>query len=171
MSDDRVFVRSKWGTSRYVYNADNPIGMALIIGSLLFAAAGMYWLYHPDLFESGWKGDDLRKGVSGATAELSAEKRSGPGGDSYLFADILKQDIVEHGQGPADALKVTLASEPAQWDVLKGGLQKASYSVSARGTDTAFCLHVSAMAKAKSIDYDYVNFTIGNGACPSTDMQ
>ncbi|MFE5096726.1 hypothetical protein ACFRCI_42090 [Streptomyces sp. NPDC056638] len=35
--DEPVFIRSKWGTSRYVYNPRNPIGLALIVISLLFA--------------------------------------------------------------------------------------------------------------------------------------
>ncbi|MFF1506465.1 hypothetical protein [Streptomyces sp. NPDC058326] len=29
-NDEPVFKKSKWGTSRYVYNANNPIGLALI---------------------------------------------------------------------------------------------------------------------------------------------
>ncbi|RVU21443.1 hypothetical protein EOT10_25860 [Streptomyces antnestii] len=165
MSDDRVFVRSKWGTNRYVYNAANPIGMALIIGSLLFAAAGMFFLYHPDLFKGGWDGGDLRKAVSGATAELSAEKALGPGGDSGLYGDVLKQKINEHGHGPEDAVKVVLASKPAESDLWSGGLEEASYTVSARGTGTALCLHVSAMKKAKAMGYDSVDFTVDDGAC------
>ncbi|MFH8712690.1 hypothetical protein OHB11_33505 [Streptomyces zaomyceticus] len=28
-----VFKKSKWGTNRYVYNADNPIGLTLIIAT------------------------------------------------------------------------------------------------------------------------------------------
>ncbi|GGT62532.1 hypothetical protein GCM10010207_72530 [Streptomyces atratus] len=35
--DEPVFIRSKWGTSRYVYNPRNPVGLALILISLLFA--------------------------------------------------------------------------------------------------------------------------------------
>ncbi|MFF2406768.1 hypothetical protein [Streptomyces sp. NPDC058092] len=35
--DEPVFIRSKWGTSRYVYNPRNPVGLALILSSLLFA--------------------------------------------------------------------------------------------------------------------------------------
>lgn len=39
--DEPVFKRSKWGTNRYYYNPDNPIGLALIVISLLFAATMM----------------------------------------------------------------------------------------------------------------------------------
>ncbi|MGW3329757.1 hypothetical protein ACWDF9_04295 [Streptomyces rubiginosohelvolus] len=30
--DEPIFIRSNWGTSRYVYNPRNPVGMGLIIG-------------------------------------------------------------------------------------------------------------------------------------------
>ncbi|MEU2828043.1 hypothetical protein ABZ667_05130 [Streptomyces lavendulae] len=36
--DEPVFKRSKWGTNRYYYNPHNPVGLALIIISLVFAA-------------------------------------------------------------------------------------------------------------------------------------
>ncbi|QES49902.1 hypothetical protein DEJ50_20830 [Streptomyces venezuelae] len=29
--DEPVFIRSKWGTNRYVYNPNNPVGRALIV--------------------------------------------------------------------------------------------------------------------------------------------
>ncbi|WP_327274584.1 hypothetical protein OG609_23290 [Streptomyces sp. NBC_01224] len=35
--DEPVFIRSKWGTSRYVYNPRNPIGLALILITPLLA--------------------------------------------------------------------------------------------------------------------------------------
>lgn len=37
MDDEPVFKKSKWGTSRYVYNPNNPIGLALIVASVGFA--------------------------------------------------------------------------------------------------------------------------------------
>ncbi|MDI3407814.1 hypothetical protein [Streptomyces cavernicola] len=36
-----VFKKSRWGTSRYVYNLNNPVGLALAIGSVLFAVVMM----------------------------------------------------------------------------------------------------------------------------------
>ncbi|MFC9705254.1 hypothetical protein ACFTWD_31710 [Streptomyces sp. NPDC056943] len=39
--DEPVFKRSKWGTSRYTYNPRNPVGLALIVISLLFAGTMM----------------------------------------------------------------------------------------------------------------------------------
>ncbi|MFI2028032.1 hypothetical protein [Streptomyces buecherae] len=37
-----VFKKSQWGTNRYVYNANNPIGLALIIISCVVFAVFMY---------------------------------------------------------------------------------------------------------------------------------
>lgn len=39
--DEPLFKKSRWGTNRYVYNADNPIGLALIVGSVVFALVGI----------------------------------------------------------------------------------------------------------------------------------
>ncbi|MFJ7587486.1 hypothetical protein ACIQZO_08810 [Streptomyces sp. NPDC097617] len=36
--DEPVFKRSKWGTNRYEYNPRNPIGLALIVITLVFGA-------------------------------------------------------------------------------------------------------------------------------------
>ncbi|MFF0433613.1 hypothetical protein ACFYU9_15450 [Streptomyces sp. NPDC004327] len=48
--DDRdyepVFKKSKWGTNRYTYNPDNPIGLALIIGSVVLAVVVLGTLDH-----------------------------------------------------------------------------------------------------------------------------
>ncbi|MFF2569909.1 hypothetical protein [Streptomyces sp. NPDC058084] len=37
MDDDHepVFRKSRWGTNRYTYNPRNPIGLALIVGTLV----------------------------------------------------------------------------------------------------------------------------------------
>ncbi|MBT2452617.1 hypothetical protein J7F03_37375 [Streptomyces sp. ISL-43] len=39
--DEPVFKRGKWGTNRYTYNPNNPIGLALIIVSLVFVGTMM----------------------------------------------------------------------------------------------------------------------------------
>ncbi|MFE7185656.1 hypothetical protein [Streptomyces erythrochromogenes] len=41
MSDEPVFKRSKWGTNRYYYNPRNPVGLALIVVTLLFVGTMM----------------------------------------------------------------------------------------------------------------------------------
>ncbi|MFD4997262.1 PIG-Y family protein [Streptomyces buecherae] len=40
--DEPVFKKSQWGTNRYVYNANNPIGLALIIISCVVFVVFMY---------------------------------------------------------------------------------------------------------------------------------
>ncbi|MEV3856012.1 hypothetical protein AB0J38_17015 [Streptomyces sp. NPDC050095] len=165
-ADDRVFIRSKWGTNRYVYNPHNPAGMTLIVGSLLFAAGGMFWLYHPDLFKGGWDDAGLRSAVSGATAELSQDPAVGPG--SGMFEEVVAEKIAEHGDGPADGLTVTAASAPATADLWKGGPENADYTVTARGTETALCLHAFARRAPKAAGYESVSFTVADGACPDS---
>lgn len=45
MSDhEPVFKRSPWGTSRYVYNPNNPVGLALIVISVLVGGIVMLML-------------------------------------------------------------------------------------------------------------------------------
>ncbi|MFJ8073777.1 hypothetical protein ACIQ7Q_07510 [Streptomyces sp. NPDC096176] len=39
--DEPVFKRSTWGTNRYYYNPNNPVGLFLIIASVVFAIVMM----------------------------------------------------------------------------------------------------------------------------------
>ncbi|MFJ7777951.1 hypothetical protein [Streptomyces yangpuensis] len=39
--DEPVFKRSRWGTNRYYYNPRNPVGLALIVITLIFTATMM----------------------------------------------------------------------------------------------------------------------------------
>ena len=39
--DEPVFKRSKWGTNDYVYNWRNPVGLALIIFSVLLVVVAL----------------------------------------------------------------------------------------------------------------------------------
>ncbi|UKY47791.1 hypothetical protein [Streptomyces inhibens] len=163
---DRIFIYSKWG-GRYVYNWNNPIGLALIVGSLLFAIGGLYVLYHPGLLNgsSTWDGGELRSAVKAASSELSSEAKFGPGTINY--EDILRASIAEHGHSSEDALTITLASEPAQDAMFYGGVEKADYTVTADGTDTAFCLNAYAVKRKRAMDYDYITISVGDGACPA----
>ncbi|MEW2489515.1 hypothetical protein [Streptomyces sp. NPDC048411] len=148
-------------------NPHNPVGRALIIGSLLFAVGGMYFLYHPGLLSGSdnWDGDELRSGVTAATAKLSSEAQFGPGTINY--EEILQAGIAEKGHSSQDAVTVTLASEPPDSAVFNGGAEQADYTVTADGTDTAFCLKVYAMKRKQAMGYDFVTTSIGEGACPS----
>lgn len=39
--DEPVFKRSRWGTSRYVYNHRSPVGLALILITVVVVGIGM----------------------------------------------------------------------------------------------------------------------------------
>ncbi|MEW9517388.1 hypothetical protein [Streptomyces tubercidicus] len=39
-----VFKKSNWGTNRYVYNPNNPVGVVLIILSVVFALVMMFMM-------------------------------------------------------------------------------------------------------------------------------
>ncbi len=167
---DRIFIRSKWGTSRYVYNPRNPVGRALIVGSLLFVAGGMYLLYHPDLFEAShdWNGSELRDAVTTAAAELSRDTQLGPGSGGGMYDDILRSGIAEAGHRSPDGLSVALASEQPRSAVLEGGAEQARYTVTADGTDTAFCLDVHALKRKLEMGYDSVSISVEEGVCPDS---
>ncbi|PWK71311.1 hypothetical protein BCL76_104417 [Streptomyces sp. CG 926] len=44
--DEPVFKRSKWGTNRYYYNPANPVGLALIVISLVFVVTMLILMTH-----------------------------------------------------------------------------------------------------------------------------
>ncbi|MCC3774959.1 hypothetical protein [Streptomyces sp. UNOB3_S3] len=162
---DRIFVRSRLGPNRYVYNPENPVGLALIVGSLLFAIGGMYLVHHPGLLSGSntWDGGELRSAVNAATAELSSEAQFGPGVINY--EDVLRSSIAKHGHSSQDALAVKLASEPPKPVLFEDGVEKADYTVTAEGTDTAFCLRVYAVKRKLAMRYDALSISISDGAC------
>ncbi|GAA2569624.1 MULTISPECIES: hypothetical protein [Streptomyces] len=165
---DRPFIRSKWGTNRYVYNPHSPVGRALIVGSLLLVVGGVYLIRHPDLLSSsdGWEGSELRSAVTDATAELSRESEFGPGGTA--FEDVLEAAIARHGGGSKAAPTVSLASEPADSGLIDGGLEQADYTVTADGTDASFCLDVTAAKRKSARGYEFVSIGIDDDACPTS---
>ncbi|MFB6988183.1 hypothetical protein ACFC0C_31590 [Streptomyces sp. NPDC056178] len=167
--DERIFIRSKWGTNRYVYNPGHPVGRALIVGSLLFGLGGMYLLYHPGLLNGAdtWDAGELRSAVAAATTELSNDARFGPG--TVNFEDILEADIAKHGHSSQHALTVVLASEPPESALIDGGAEQADYTVTAEGTDAAFCVEVHAMKRRLATGYESVAISVGDGACRDAD--
>ncbi|MFF4571292.1 hypothetical protein [Streptomyces sp. NPDC001410] len=44
--NEPVFKRSKWGTNRYEYNPQNPLGLALIVLSVAFAVVMLLLMQH-----------------------------------------------------------------------------------------------------------------------------
>ncbi|WKN18513.1 hypothetical protein NEH83_32580 [Streptomyces sp. JUS-F4] len=135
--DEPIFVRSNWGTSRYVYNPRNPIGMGLIIGSLLFAAGAMYYLHA----SSSWSEGELRDAVNVAVRELEATPQtlgSWTGGYKSMIRDALE----ESGEGPSTGgvVYVEAANDPYDEDA---NPSVDLFEVRAKDVDAAFCLSVS----------------------------
>ncbi|WP_406330999.1 hypothetical protein [Streptomyces sp. NBC_00203] len=127
--DEPVFVRSKWGTNRYVYNPNNPLGLVLIIGSLLFAAGGMYYLRasssHPD---TSWSEGELRSAVHQAAQDLEKEPQYT---DAYLgYGETIKGAVEQTGKGPSYGVRVSTGPY--------------DYTVTGDGTDAKFCMQVIA---------------------------
>ncbi|WP_329584921.1 hypothetical protein OG298_00565 [Streptomyces sp. NBC_01005] len=63
MSEEPVFIRSKLGTSRYVYNYRNPVGLALIILTPLVALGVLFGMQAESTWSEGELRDAVRKGV------------------------------------------------------------------------------------------------------------
>ncbi|GAA4895968.1 hypothetical protein ACFPM3_16095 [Streptomyces coeruleoprunus] len=99
--NEPVFIRSRWGTRRYVYNPGNPIGLALIIGTLLFAGGMMYNLQE-DLSWSEWELDDA---VHAAARTLETTPQRLTFGDDY--ADLIHDAIDATKEGPSTHVKVS----------------------------------------------------------------
>ncbi|MGW1295783.1 hypothetical protein [Streptomyces sp. NPDC002533] len=134
--DEPIFIRSNWGTSRYVYNPRNPVGAGLIIGSLLFAGIFMYSLHA----SSSWSEGELRDAVNVAVRDLEATPQtlgSWTGGYKSMIRDALE----ESGEGPSTGgLDVKNANDPYDKDADPA---VDLFEVTAEDVDTTFCLSVS----------------------------
>jgi hypothetical protein len=140
MSDDHdaepVFVRSKWGTSRYVYNANNPVGMALIVASLLFAAGGMYALHD----SSSWSEGELHDAVRAAADSLNAAPQQ-VGGWSGDYEQLIADAIEASGEGPEHGI-VSVAPENDDADIAAQP-DSESFEVTTDDVDAVYCVRVS----------------------------
>lgn len=128
MSDDEpVFIRSKWGTNRYVYNPNNPVGLALIALTLVVALGAL--IIHE--FESTWSDGELRDAVQQANRTLDGSIH-----DPYRYTSISDQirDAVESsGAGPGLGVDVRDEGHDA-------------YEISTDDTEVRFCMRVTAPA-------------------------
>jgi hypothetical protein len=143
MSEDHdaepVFVRSKWGTNRYVYNANNPVGMVLIIASLLFAAGGMYSLHD----SSSWSEGELHDAVHAAVDSLNAAPQQ-VGGWRGDYEELIADAIEASGEGPEHGI-VSVSSENYGADIA-GEPDSESFEVRTDDVDAVYCLRVSPPA-------------------------
>lgn len=159
--DEPIFVRSDWGTSRYVYNPNHPIGVALIIGSLLFAAGGMYYLHA----SSSWSEGELRDAVHTAVRDLESERHTfstWTGGYDRLIRDALE----ESGEGPSTGgvLHVEDANDPYDENA---DPSVDLFEVTAKDVDATFCLGVSPPEPEPALENITVSLsvTVEEGRC------
>ncbi|MGW1105346.1 hypothetical protein [Streptomyces sp. NPDC002540] len=50
-----------------------------------------------------------------------------------------------------------------------GGAEQADYTVTAEGTDAAFCVEVHAMKRRLATGYESAAISVGDGACLDAD--
>ncbi|MER7173983.1 hypothetical protein [Streptomyces mesophilus] len=137
-----VLVRSKWGTNRYVYNTSSPVGVALIIGSLLFAGIMLYSLHAG----SRWTEDDLRDAVYQAAGDLhgAADPNGELLSDSPLAGDSDYNPYAMYDQGLIqDAIEDTgigASSGLVVQDAESGG---SGYEVSTFDTESTYCIRLT----------------------------
>ncbi|MEV6199047.1 hypothetical protein AB0M64_03630 [Streptomyces sp. NPDC051771] len=124
MSEEPVFVRSGWGTGRYVYNHRNPVGLALIVLASLVALGVLFGARA----ESTWSEGELRDAVRRAVADLE-----GKGHYTTLAGDrgfLIAEAIQESGIGPRYGVETHKEED--------GG-----YTVGTEDTDTEYCVRVA----------------------------
>ncbi|WP_330299824.1 hypothetical protein [Streptomyces sp. NBC_00503] len=69
--DEPVFKRSQWGTNRYYYNARNPVGLVLIVitvlavGTMLILMANRAGPFAPPPAPAPWNSPSAAPGSSG----------------------------------------------------------------------------------------------------------
>jgi hypothetical protein len=124
VSEEPVFVRSKWGTNRYVYNVNNPVGRALIVLALLIAGGVLFGLHA----ESTWSEGELRDAVRKGVADLEGRRHFTSLDDDH--GSLITEAIRETGIGPrygVDARKE----------------ESGQYTVSTKDTETEYCVRVT----------------------------
>ncbi|MEE1942628.1 hypothetical protein V1L54_25025 [Streptomyces sp. TRM 70361] len=153
-----VFVRSPWGTNRYVCNPRNPAGMTLIVLSLCLAAGFLHHLSD----SSAWTEDELREAAHEATGVLAEEPHSFP---SHLGHAEWLEERVEEAVDEAGGLNVApgLRVEPAE--------QFGHHRITTTDTRAVFCLRVELSAADPEEDSDAGHGTVsGERPVPRYDL-
>ncbi|OII60551.1 hypothetical protein BJP40_09805 [Streptomyces sp. CC53] len=135
--DEPVFKRIG---GRWAYNPGNPVGRALIVGSLLFAVAMMYGLHA----SSRWSEGELRDAVHAAADALEGQpQRNGTIAFSG-YAGIVEDAVEATGTGPEYALGLHVAEMNSETDGDGPGTAAADrFEITTDDTTTAYCLSVS----------------------------
>ncbi|SDL02448.1 hypothetical protein [Streptomyces indicus] len=137
-----VFIRSRWGTSRYVYNHRNPVGVALIIGSLLFAGIMLYSLQAG----SSWSEGELRDAIHQAVEELDGA--ADPNGELLSDSPLAGVDdynpYAMYDQGLIEsAIEDTGIGAPHGLLVQDAESGASGYEVTTLDTDSTYCIRLT----------------------------
>ncbi|WP_406861687.1 hypothetical protein ABZO31_14880 [Streptomyces sp. HUAS MG47] len=130
MSEEPVFIRSKWGTSRYVYNHNNPVGLALIILTPIIAFGALFLMQA----ESSWSDGELRDAVRQANRTLDGSVHA-----PYVHSSVsihIRDAVEETGVGPDLGVKVFEYDE-------------GQYEISTDDTTVEFCMQVKELLLEK----------------------
>ncbi|MFH9955879.1 hypothetical protein ACH4OX_16900 [Streptomyces roseolus] len=124
MSEEPVFVRSGWGTGRYVYNHRNPVGRALIVLASLVALGGLYGVRA----ESTWSEGEFRDAVHQGVADLDgkAHYTTLAGDHGFLIVEAIRKTDI----GPRYGVETHQGED--------GG-----HTIGTEDTDTEYCVHVT----------------------------
>ncbi|GGT52011.1 hypothetical protein [Streptomyces purpureus] len=148
-----VFVRSKWGTSRYVYNPNNPAGLALIVLSVLFAIGGMYSMRS----SSEWSEDELREAVHQAARTLDDSSTSQTEWTVHVdYGPRIRDAIARTGAGPRYGVDVSEVEDDAH-----------VYEITADDADAAHCMTITEAPEPIVNHYRTVrlNVSVTDRAC------
>ncbi|HET6358039.1 hypothetical protein [Streptomyces sp.] len=128
-----VFVRSAWGTNRYVYNPHNPAGLVLIVFSLLFAIGAMYYVQS----SSKWSDGELREAVHQAAEALDASPvQKSEWTDHIDYRPLIDDAIEKSGMGPRYGVQVSQVDDDTN-----------VYEITADGTDGVHCMTITEAAE------------------------
>ncbi|MEV5311578.1 hypothetical protein [Streptomyces sp. NPDC052610] len=123
-NDEPVFLRER-GT-RFVYNPRNPIGLALIVLTVVGVIAYMYHLHD----SSQWSEDEFRDAVREAEQRLEAEPQRILG-FSIGYEDLIQEAVEEADDAP----EIPLVSVEE--------IDSTTFEAGTKDVDTSYCLTVS----------------------------
>ncbi|MEU0132740.1 hypothetical protein ABZ172_01680 [Streptomyces sp. NPDC006296] len=159
--DEPVFIRSNWGTSRYVYNPRNPIGLALIIGTLVLVG-GFFWHLRAS---STWSEGEFRDAVHSAARSLEGSDQkfaSWTGGYDMMIGDAIE----DSGKGPEHTVVDVSAVDDEYDEDAPAGEDR--FEVSVEDVDTVYCMRVSPPEPEPALDAVELSLsvTVDEGRCP-----
>lgn len=152
-----------WGTSRYVYNHRNPLGLALIVLVPLIAVGGYLHLQA----SSTWSRDELRAAVRGAAASMEREPHVSS--SSLGYGRVIEEAVDAEEQGPPHGgFRVHDLRERSQDTGVDPGAG-GDYEVTSKDAG-AFCLHIEETRTPESADavvpWARLVVTVDERACP-----